>query len=111
MCEALSTEIADVVFGEIIVSAAHDPRHEFFAHAHVGHAHHLCTGDRRVLEQDLFDLAGIEVLTSADHEVLHAAHDVEVAIIIEHAEVTSVHKPVVVDRFGSCIWGFPNNRA
>ena len=54
--------------------------------------------DGRVLEQHLLDLAGVDVLAAADHHVLAAPDDVEVALGVHHAEVAGVHPAVVVDR-------------
>ena len=79
-------------------SRKRDPRHELFAHAGVGYADDLRGGDRRVLEQDLLDLARVDVLTAADDHVLRTPDDVHVAVGVHRREVTGVHPAAVVDR-------------
>ena len=56
--------------------------------------------DRGMLEQHLLDLARVDVLAAADHHVLDAADDVDVAVRVHHAEVAGVHPAGRVDRLG-----------
>ena len=54
----LPAEGAQLVVGHLGAVAQHDPGHELFAHAGVGHADHLHARNGGMLEQQLLDLAG-----------------------------------------------------
>ncbi|MNT30083.1 hypothetical protein D3C72_1658600 [compost metagenome] len=50
-------------------------------------------------EQELLDLARVDVLAAADQHVLHAADDIAVAFFVDGGEVAGMH-PAVADGFG-----------
>src|ERR1022692_2891465 len=56
-------------------------------------------GDRRVLVQDLLDLARVDVVAAANDQLLLAVHDEEVAVLVHPGEVTRA-EPAVRDRLG-----------
>ena len=62
----------------------------------VGLADHRGEADGRMLEQDLLDRRGIDVVAAADHQVLGAAGDPEEAVGIEPAEIAGID-PMAVD--------------
>ena len=51
-------------------------------------------------EQELLDLARVDVLAAADDHVLDAADDVGVAVVVHHRQVAGVHPAGAVDRLG-----------
>ena len=51
-------------------------------------------------EQELLDLAGVDVLPAADEHVLDPARDVDVAVGVHGRQVAGVHPPGDVDGFG-----------
>src|SRR5207244_1593359 len=57
---------------------------------YVRHADDRCVLDRGVLLEDALDLAGSNVLAAADDEVLRAAGDVQVPILVHPADVARV---------------------
>ena len=48
--------------------------------------------------EEFLDLARIEVLAAANHHVLDAADDVDIALIVHRGEVAGVHPARRVDR-------------
>jgi hypothetical protein len=48
----------------------------------------------RVLHQVLFNLAGINVLTSSDNHVLGSAYNLNIALFIYHSKVSCVHPAI-----------------
>ena len=70
-----------------------------FAHDRVGTADHSGLGHARVRLEHRFDLAGRDVLATADDEVLLAVDQHEVAVVVEVADVTGP-QPAVLQRGG-----------
>src|ERR1700712_1218142 len=78
-------------------------RHQLLAVARVGHPDHLLVEDVRVRVEELLDLARVHVLPAADDHVLDAAGDVDVALVVHHAEVAGVHPAGAVDHLGGLL--------
>ena len=72
------------------VAFGHHDGFDFFAPLDVGHADDGGVFDRWVLLEDALDLARGDVLAAADDEVLGAAGDVEVAVVVHPADVPGV---------------------
>ena len=53
--------------------------------------------------EELLDLARIDVLAAADHHVLQAADDVDVALLVHGREIAGVHPARLVDRLGGLL--------
>src|SRR3954453_7374103 len=87
--------------------ARHDEGHELLAVALVGHTDDLHVGDVGVAHQELLDLARVDVLAAADHEVLDAPDDVQVAVGVHDREVAGVHPAAAVDRLGRALGVLP----
>ena len=77
---------------------AHDDGDDALAPLLVGHPDHRGLGDRRVLEQDVLDLGGGDVLAAADDRVVGAALDEQVALVVEPAAVAGGEPAVGVER-------------
>src|SRR5581483_3973646 len=75
-----------------------DPGAELLAVFLVGHAHHLHRLHLGMAEEELLDLAWIDILAAADHHVLDAPDDVEVTVLIHGGEVAGMHPSGAVDR-------------
>src|SRR4051812_47432316 len=88
--DAVLDERADLLGARLLPWLQHDGRRDLLAHRLVGHADHRRLGDRRVLVQDLLDLARIDVVAAADDHVLLAVDDEEVAILVELRHVAGV---------------------
>ena len=67
----------------------------------VGRAHHRHVGNRRVVEQAIFNLRRVAVETAADVHVLQAVGDLEVAPIVQNADVAGLEPTVRGDGGGS----------
>src|ERR1700677_5382595 len=63
-------------------------------------------GDRRVLVEDLLDLARVHVVAAADDQVLLPVDDVEVAAGVDPGQVAGV-EPAVADRLGGGLRALP----
>ena len=96
-------ERPDLFFGGAPAGLQHDPGADFLAEARVGHAEDLHRLHLRVAEQELLDLARIDVLAAADQHVLHAADDVAVALGVDRREVAAVHPAGRVDRLARAL--------
>ena len=59
--------------------------------------------DVRVRVEELLDLARVDVLAAADHEVLDPADDVEVAVAVHGGQVAGVHPPRAVEDVSSLL--------
>src|SRR5690348_14757071 len=75
-----------------------DPGAKLLAVFLIGHAHNLHRFHLGMAEEELLDLAGIDVLATADHHVLDAADDVEVPVLVHGGEVARMHPAGAVDR-------------
>src|SRR4051795_2632581 len=75
-----------------------DPGHDLLAVARAGHADEVGVADGRDADQELLDLARVDVLSAADEHVLDAPDDLHVALVVHRREVARVHPAVVVDR-------------
>ncbi len=69
-----------------------------FAGISVGLADDGGETDGGMLEQDLLDRAGIDVMTATDHEILGAARDPEKAVFVETAEIAGIDPIAVNER-------------
>ena len=72
----------------------HACRHEF-APLRVGYSEDRCFENRRMLVDDGFDLAGIDIFSTGDDHVLHAVEDVEISVRILVADVSSSKQSVL----------------
>src|SRR5574337_62687 len=100
-------ERAHLVFGELLAGLGDDPRAQLFAEARVRPADPLHVLHLRVPVQELLDLARVDVLAAADHHVLDAADDVDVALGVHRREIAGVQPAVLVDRLGGARLVFP----
>ena len=80
----------------------HDERDHFLAHARVRLADDggLCHG--WVTEKDLLDLARIDVVAAADHQVLLAVDDEQIAVLVDISQVAGV-EPATGERLGGLL--------
>ena len=74
-----------------------DPSHDFFTVFGVGDAHnlHVCHG--WMGEKELFQLAWVNILTTANDHVLVAPHNPHIALLIHLRQVPGVHPAFAVD--------------
>src|SRR6516164_2250545 len=75
----------------------HHERLADLSHPLVGDADHGGLGDGRVLHQEPLDLGRVGVEPADDEHVLLAADDLQVAAVVDRAEVTGVQPAVGVD--------------
>ena len=78
----------------------HHDRFHRFAPLLVGHADHGDFGDVGMVADRALDLGGIDVLAAGDDHVLDAVVDVEIAVLVEIAGVSSAQPVVLVQRSG-----------
>ena len=97
--EAVAAEARDLLGGQLVAGARHDDGGDGLDPARVGDAEHGRLGHRRVRVDDLLDLARGDVLAARLDHVLLAVDDVEVALVVEDAEVAGV-QPAVAERLG-----------
>ena len=94
MGDLVAAEVADLRLGGAGARLEHDPGADLLAVLRVGDAEDLHLRDLGVAEQELLDLARIDVLATADQHVLDAADDVAVALGIDRGQVAGVHPAV-----------------
>src|SRR5258708_6544856 len=97
--QPLAAEGQDLVSGGLGVPAQDDEGDHLLAVPRVGPADNGGLGHRRVLEQHLFDIAGVYVQPAADDHVLLAVDDIEVAVAVHAADVAGV-QPASANRLG-----------
>ena len=97
--EAVAAEARDLLGGQLVAGARHDDGGDGLDPARVRDAEHGRLGHRRVRVDDLLDLARGDVLAAGLDHVLLAVDDVEVALVVEDAEVAGV-QPAVAERLG-----------
>src|SRR5690606_7096561 len=74
-----------------------DERHHDLAPLRIRRAHHTRLGDTGMLDEHFLDLTGVDVAAPADHHVLGAVPQGEVAAVVERAHVAGV-EPAVAQR-------------
>src|SRR5258708_2520518 len=97
--QPLAAEGKDLVRGGRGAPAQDDKRDHLLAVPRVGPADDGGLGHCWVLEQHLFDIAGVHVQPAADDHVLLAVDDIEVAVGVHAADVAGV-QPAVANRLG-----------
>ena len=85
--QPLLHELAQLVRAHALAGLHHDRSRHRLAPLLVGHAHHRAVGHARVLEQHVLDLAGRHVLAAAHDDVVGAALEEEVALLVDPARV------------------------
>ena len=83
------------------IDARTRPQHHHGPHrlapVRIGHADHRDFAHRRVLRHRLLDFAAVDVLAARDDHVLLAVDEVQVALVVDVADVAGVH-PAVAQR-------------
>src|SRR6476661_808756 len=93
-------EVSPAVSNQIIGAesssglAHHACRHEL-APLRVGYSEDCCFQNRRMLVNDGFDLAGIDILSAGDDHVFHAVEDIEIAVRVAVANVARPKQSVL----------------
>src|SRR5688572_4788742 len=64
----------------------------------IGHAEHGGVGDVRVLKQRLLHLLAVHLVPAAQHHILLAVDDIEIAVFVDAREVAGA-EPAVTERF------------
>src|SRR5205823_7326598 len=100
-------EVLDGLLGDGGAWADLDPGHELLAVLDVGDADHLDVGHVGVGVEELLDLPGIDVLSTADDHVLDAADDVDVAVGVHRGQVAGVHPAAAVDGLSGALGVVP----
>src|SRR5439155_19964545 len=85
----------------------HDPGTNLLAEVRIGHAEHLHRLHLRMALQEVFDLAGKNVLATADQHVLRAADDVAPALRIDRRQVAAVHPTGRIERLAGALGILP----
>src|SRR6516164_11067323 len=80
MRDLTAAELADFLSGRILAVAQLYPGAQFLAIVPVGHTDHLHVLDLRMPVQKFLDLAGIDVLSTADHHILDAANNIAISL-------------------------------
>jgi len=83
---------------ELMSRAQRDEGAGAFSQPRVGIADQRGREHRRVLEQQVLDLDDRHVLAAADDDVLDAAVDADVALVVQIGEVAGVEPPAGVER-------------
>ena len=68
----------------------------------VGNCDHLGIQQSAHLHQVLLDLFRVDVLAPADNHVLYAAHDRQVALLVQHPQIARFH-PALLDALACCL--------
>ncbi|MNP19888.1 hypothetical protein D3C76_1124410 [compost metagenome] len=76
------------------------PGHDLFTVLAARHANHLHIGHRRVGEEELLQLARVDVLAAANDHVLAAPDNTHIALLVHHRQVAGVHPAFLIDAFG-----------
>jgi hypothetical protein len=100
--DLVAAEGADLVLGAGLCRLGDDPGAQLLAVARSGTPKTCTSCHLGVAEQELLDLARVDVLAAADHHVLHAADDVAVALGVQRGQVAGVH-PAVAHRLGGAL--------
>src|SRR5262249_26239204 len=87
----------DVRLAQRRAVAAHDRGRDDLAPARVRYAEHRRLGDGRMLEEAALDLGGEHVLAAALDHLLHAAGDVEEALVVDGGGVAGA-EPAAAER-------------
>ena len=80
-----------------------DDGEDLLAPSFIGDSDHRGLGYRGMREEQLLDLARIDVQATADDHVLQPAGHPQVATLVHRADVTHVQPAISVDRAGRCI--------
>lgn len=83
------------------------PGDQLFAVFVIGDAGYLHFFDGRVGVEELFDFFRVDVLTAADHHVLDAANDLDVALFVHGGQVAGMHPAGIVDGFAGFLFVVP----
>src|ERR1700754_2307684 len=92
--------LADLLCIDHCAGPRFDPGHDFLAVQGVRHPDDLNRLDLGVEFDDVFDLLGGDVLTTADDHVLDPADDRDVAVTIHPGHVAGVHPAGMIDDLG-----------
>src|SRR5439155_155821 len=84
----------------IALVGGHDEGARALAEPRVRHGHDRHALDLRVLDEEVLDLPGAELLAGADDDVLHAPGDGEVALGVEDAQVPGAEEAALVEGVG-----------
>ena len=90
--EVLATEVAQLVGRDRRTRL--DDRKELLSKTRVGDPEHRAVDDRRMPEQDVLDLARVHVHAASDHHVDRPVGEVEVAVVVEVADVADGERVV-----------------
>src|SRR5690606_33998864 len=95
--QALAAEVDDLLLGHVL--GQHDEGLRGLAPLLGRDADHRAVGDGRVAHQDVLDLGGVDVLPARDDHVLDPVVHVEVAVLVQVADVAGP-EPVVLGQGG-----------
>ncbi len=62
------------------------------------HTHNGDVGDGIVLQQPVFDIGGVEILSTDNHHVVETAHDVVIPFLVFPNEIASAEEATTVSR-------------
>src|SRR6059058_4449302 len=78
----------------------YDERNRELARRQVALADDGCVGHARMLEEDLFEVARIDVVALVDQHVLLAVDDGQIAVFVDDTDVTRAQPAVAVEHLG-----------
>src|SRR6185437_9832593 len=91
-------EGGDLLGAGALPGLEHDPGADLLAEARIGHAEDLRRLDLGMAEEEILDLARIDVLAAADQHVLDPPDDVAIALGVDGGKIAAMHPPDLVDR-------------
>src|SRR3989344_6008300 len=97
--DALLAPGLQLLLGGAMAGVELDPGNDLFTITRARYADHLHIGHRRVGEEELFQLARVNVLATTNDHVLVAPGNAHVALFIHAGQVAGVHPAGLVDGF------------
>src|SRR5580700_3841908 len=98
MCDPALAKGADVRLAAGLAVTQLHPGAQFLAVMLVRDAEHLHLEDLRMAIKEFLDLARVDVLAAADHDVLDPAYDIAITLVVDHREISGMHPARRVDR-------------
>src|SRR5579871_2574438 len=84
-----------------------DRRDNLFAVDRIGQTKDGRLGDGRMAEENLLDLAGIDVVAAGNDQLPRPTRDREVPVVTPPAQIAGVEPAVAVERLGRRVWPAP----
>src|SRR5207248_6164801 len=91
--EALREERTQLLDVEHLPGCGDDEGGQVLTQHLVGHADYRRLENGSVLEEGVLDIGGVDVVAAPDDDLLRPADDVEIAVLVEPAEITGMEPP------------------